>query len=218
MVKDNTGNSVNLDLGLLSVSVDELLEILRSKGISRIRAESEAYEFDSLDDMSANPGLLCGYPIITCDKVRIEMGKFTRGVRSYGDREGTVLARSIHADLMQRRGLLERYSEFWLFRYYILFPLIIISIMINSFAKEFLVSIGVDKIYDGITGIYFPFAIIKSAIDIYCRFKRPAVRYEPKESFMSRHAESIVVGTITAVLGALALPVLSRLANLVGLG
>lgn len=214
MVKDNTGNSVTLKLSLLSVSVGDLLDILKSKGISRIHAESGTYEFDSLEDMSANPGLLSGYPVITCDKVRIEMGKVTREIRSYGDRDSTVLARSIYADLIQRRGLVEKYAESKVFKFYIFLPIFALSASMPYLKFNWVADYNIGVLVSNAVSIYMLLAIFKFMIDYYCTFRRPPVRYSLREGFLSRHAEAIIVGTITAVLGAVAVPAVSWLARL----
>jgi len=217
MVKDNTGSSVNLKLGLLSVSVDDLLEILRRKGISRIHAESGTFEFDSLEDMGANLGLLSGYPLITCDGVRLELGKYSREVRSYGDRDSTVLARSIYADLMQRRGLLEKYAELPIFSSYIFFPIAVFNMSFPFLPDGWVLDRDIGNWLVNIAFLYMILYMFKIGADFYCRFRRPAVRYVPKEGFVSRHAETIIVSAITAVLGAFAGPLVLWVTKLIEL-
>ena len=219
MVKDNSANNLSLDLGTLSVSVDELLQVIESKRPEKVRATSGDYEFEGLDDIKANPALLSGYPTIYCDGTRIEMSKFSRGVRSgFSNADNSVLTRSIHAELVRRKGFVENFIESKIFSNYVLFPWFIINSLFLAFRDDIDISENKKNWIGAFLFGYICLAMIKLVVDFLWRFYRPAVRYTPKDGFLSRHFESIVVSSISGLIGIFVGALGSRLVALMGLG
>lgn len=201
MVRELFTRSSTVSLGSVSLSVDELIGILEGKKFEKITARNNDIAFDSIEDMKMNRALLVGAPSVTCEDIWIYFDKFNPSVKIYKfSDENLSLAKSIAAEISQRKSLNDKDNQ-----RYVTVPLW--TIVISYYFIQFIVKPA--PAYDREMWIFSNASSASNLIILliylnsgYINFVRKSVYYRPKEGFLRRNLEKIVVGLIGALLGA----------------
>ncbi len=202
MVKDVSHENVRHELGLLSISVDDVIKILESKGAQNITARTKSVEFESLDDIKTHKALLAGQPTIYLDDVWMS---FERGWAVVSPRRnspnGVSLAKSIYGDLINYKSGLDRFAELKIFK----FPYLLIFVTYAFFGKwiegPIVQNQGVIYTLRAVVAFYFVMFFLSNIWKAYATFFRMPVYYRPVEGFFRKNNDKILLAVITGVVG-----------------
>lgn len=203
MVRELFTRSSTIPLGSVSLSADDLIQILEEKNFDKVNAENNDMEFDSIEDMKMNKALLVGNPSIHCDDIYLRFDRFDNRVSMYKFSERNLsIAKSIAAEIAQRKSLSDTIRDV---QKYITAPLW--AIVASYYFVKYVIE--PDSDFDKQMQIYFNLSAISNVLIFiiylnsgYLNFIRKSVHYRPKEGFVRRNLEKIIVGLIGIILGA----------------
>ncbi|MBB6488769.1 hypothetical protein [Rhizobium lusitanum] len=201
MVRDVSHENIRHELGLISISVDDLIKILESKGIQNVTAKTRSIEFESLDDIKTHKALLAGRPTIYLDEVWIS---FESGWSSVSPRHnapnGASLAKSIYEDLINYKSALDKLAGLKIFK----FPYLLIFVTYAFLGKwiEELIIVNQHAIYAirAIFLLYFLMFLLGNIWMAYAVFFRKTVYHRPVEGFFRKNNDKIALAVITGLI------------------
>ncbi|RWD50576.1 MAG: hypothetical protein EOS25_26380 [Mesorhizobium sp.] len=204
MVREILKRENTIHFGTVSLSVDDLIEIIESKQFSNVKAQNNKVAFDDLSDMKNNKALLVGYPNITCDDISISFKGFFGSSIYVPSKPEDLLskAKSIEAEFRQRKGMPDFVREkqkyitlpYWICMGVFLFSIFNIDPNSSRYPQF--------KTYSSFMTAYSLLALIVYMNWGYIEYIRKSVYYRASEGLFRRNIEKIVVGVIGALLGA----------------
>jgi len=201
MVKDISRKYIRLPLGSVSISVEDLINIIEQKGFKKVSAENNDAEFESLDDIKSHKTLMVGFPKLRCDEIFISFEKHFSGVSVYEpkDESSIVTARSIHNEISKYKSFLDLLSDWSRYTYLSFFIMASVWIAVNSYYEKgeipnliewFMLFLKICLL------LFIPFHLWKGYADLV----RRRIYYNPSQGIFRKRLEEIVMLTIGAVI------------------
>jgi hypothetical protein len=202
VVKDISRENIRYKLGLISISVDDLIKLLESKGVKNATAKTDTVEFDSLEDIKTNKALLAGQPRIYLDEAIISFERGWGAVSPRGDQPNSAsFAKSVFEELIMYKSSLDRFSELRIFGW----TYVLIFITFGWFWKPIAAKLDIGDMatytLDIIFIVYFFMFATKHLWVGYSAFFRNVVYYRPVDGFFRRNIETIAVSAIAGLVG-----------------
>jgi hypothetical protein len=145
--------------------------------------------------------LLAGSPTVYFDKSTVSFGSFNNSVKpSYKANGDTSQALSLYKEILQRKGILDKFCELRIFKLKYIFA---VNVFLISFKYIFQNAKLNGNIYSTVMYVglaYSSLVVIKFLFEAYVYFFRQPVYYKPTQSFFRRHIEAIVLSAITGVI------------------
>ncbi|MBB3590887.1 hypothetical protein FHX08_001231 [Rhizobium sp. BK529] len=202
MVRDISRENIRYKLGLISISVDDLIKLLESKGVKNATAKTDTVEFDSLDDIKTNKALLAGQPRIYLEEAIISFERGWGAVSPRGDQpNGSSFAKSVFEELIMYKSPLDRFSESRIFGWTYVLIFIAFGWFWKPIAAKLDIGDNVNYTLDIIFMGYFAMFVTKHLWAGYSAFFRKVVYYRPVDGFFRRNIETIAVSAITGLVG-----------------
>ncbi|MEY9375895.1 hypothetical protein [Rhizobium leguminosarum] len=205
MVKDISHEKVSYKLGLLSISVDELINILERTSPEKVTAKNGTTKFENLTDIKENKALFAGAPTIFIDDVYVSFESHWGNVLPYGsEAKSAIAAKSFFEELTRYKSFMDRFSELKILSVVYFFPVATIMFCILTFRER----MGIPANYSEV--LFWPYmayslAFLTKGLWLgYSMFLRQAVYYAPTQGFFKRNFETIAVSAITGFIGVLA--------------
>lgn len=185
----------NFQLGSICLSVDKLIEIIESKGFSKVTAENNDIVFSDINDIKLHKSLLSGYPSISCDEIQINFLKHGPHVTAYLYRNpsSAAVAESIQIDISSQKSFIDILND-KIKNYYIIL-LIIVATTPYLYSKYNLnyISDEAVQVLNFIAFILLSILMIYNCWKFYADIFRKRVFYRSREGFWARNWERIVL-------------------------
>jgi hypothetical protein len=202
VVKDISHKTIRYDLGIMSISVDKLIEILEAKNFEKVTATNKNIEFENLDDIKSHKALFSGDPTIYADKLTLTFSRVGNSISPYGrEPEIYTSAKSLSEELIKHKTLFDRFSEIKLLRNIFIFPLTVIFYLFSEYHSKLGISDTAAKYTGAVYLVYLLLFAVSSTWSFYTFALRPRVYYAPAQGFFKRNMETIAVSTITGIIG-----------------
>jgi hypothetical protein len=199
-MKNISHRNTKYKLGHLSISADQLIEILERHEFKRMRVNTDSVEFKDLDDVKKYKSHLSDVNMIFCDEVIITFNKSSTDVYlAYDATENDVaVAKSIATDLKAHKKPSDYATDFGS----------IIFFVWGIFLTKLLLDILIDKdtLTKIITSFEFYVTATLTAITIFLTinyYSKKPVNYIQQPGFLSRNFDGILMTAISSVISLL---------------
>lgn len=194
-----------IQIGSISISTDDIIEIINSKKFSNMSAENNDIKFSGIDDLQLHKSLLAGFPIINCDEITIMFSSYNPIIKAniYKNKDSSTIAESIKNDISKHKSFLDRINDHYKQRYFFLFLLIT---PLPSILKRYDEYYTNQKLIDVIDNLLFTILLILMSYNIwkfYADTFRKKVFEKRKDGFFARNTERIamvVLGSIITII------------------
>ncbi|NKN38654.1 hypothetical protein HFC70_20085 [Agrobacterium sp. a22-2] len=199
MIKDISRENVRYELGHLSISVDDVIRILESKGELKLTAKNGDVEFESLEDIKAHKTLFAGQPKIYTENAIISFERNWASVSPIWGSNNFSIVKSIYHDIVRHKSFVDRFAELKIFRTFYVLTIIFVYFFYNVSSEKFNIPDYISFTITFAYIAYFSALTVKHLWDGYSIFFRNAVFYEVKDSFLKRNFDTIAVSALTGV-------------------
>lgn len=206
---ERNSEKVEREIGSVSFEAEHLLVIIAKLMPGQtVTAERDEYRFESLDDIKTNIATFAGNPTIKCGGVRIEFndGK-CRVSKDWRSDVGAEQVESMFNELRYHKSIFDYFRDWRIATTLVVggaFGIWISTlegIISNLTSYEFLnilISVVIGQ------------SIVSTVQEVLFWNKRKSVYYQPNQPFWSRHFETIIVGIVGPIIGAIITYLLTR--------
>lgn len=205
MVEKVTKSYHEIRIGSISISTDDIIEIIDTKKFSNISAENKDFRFSGLDDLRLHKSLLSGFPTINCDEIAIMFSSYNPTIRAniYKNKDSSTIAESIKNEISKHKSFLDRLNDRYKQRHILLFLLILLIPSIMKRYDSNYASRDIIEIADSTSAIFLSITLAYVTWKFYADTFRKKVFEKGREGFFRRNIERItmiIIGSIITII------------------